>query len=100
MATTRILDSDRGLLQELAAQTGKPHQQLIHEALAAFHRDLLLDDINAAFASLKRDQSAWQEQQLERAVWDRATADGIAADGVAADSIHEVGAASYRASGE
>lgn len=105
MATTRILDSDRVLLQELSAQTGKPHQELIHEALAAFHRDLLLDDINAAFARLKRDQGAWQEQQLERAAWDHVAADGIAADGmvaraVAAKSVHEAGAADYRVEDE
>jgi hypothetical protein len=48
MAQTRILDSDHALLQELAASTGKPHQEIIHEALKAFHRDRMLDEINAA----------------------------------------------------
>ena len=35
MATTRILDSDHALLQELSAATGKQHQEIIHEALEA-----------------------------------------------------------------
>lgn len=78
MATARILDTDHALLQELAAQTGKQHQEIIHEALQAFHRDRMLDDINTAFALLRRDDTAWREEQAERAVWDGAAADNIA----------------------
>ena len=70
MASIRILDSDYALLQELAAQTGKQHQEIIHEALESFHRERLLDDINAAFAQLKRDGGAWREEQAERKEWD------------------------------
>lgn len=77
MATTRIFDADHSLLQELAAQTGKQHQEIIHDALEAFHRERILDDINAAFAELKRDDKAWQEEQAERTTWDGATADDV-----------------------
>ena len=77
MATTRILDSDHALLLQLAQQTGKQHQEIIHEALESFHRERLLDDINAAFAQLKRDGTAWQEEQLERTAWDRTSTDGV-----------------------
>ena len=38
MATTRIFDADHALLQELAAQTGKQHPEIIHEALQTFPR--------------------------------------------------------------
>ncbi len=95
LATTRISDSDRALLQQLAAQTGKQHQELIHEALEAFHRDLLLDGINAAFQRLKSDESAWREEQQERAAWD-----GVAADGVASDMLHEERVAADRVNNE
>ena len=70
MAQTRILDSDHALLQELAASTGKQHQEIIHEALEAFHRNRMLDEINAAFAAVKRDGTAWREEQSERLAWD------------------------------
>lgn len=50
-------------------RTGKQHQEIIHEALATFHHGWMLDDINAAFAHLKRDDGAWRE---ERAAWDGA----------------------------
>ena len=77
MAQTRILDSDHALLQELAASTGKQHQEIIHEALQAYHRDRMLDEINAAFAAVKRDGTAWREAQSERLAWDGAAADGV-----------------------
>ena len=80
MATARILDTDHALLQELAAQTGKQHQEIIHEALQAFHRDRMLDDINAAFAQLKNNDKAWREGQAERAVWDGGGADDVASE--------------------
>lgn len=76
MATTRILDTDHSLLQELAAQTGMQHQEIIHEALEAFHRERLLDEINAAFAQLKRDDRAWREAQAERSAWDGSATEG------------------------
>ena len=64
--SARIFDTDHALLVELAKQTGNQHQEIIHEALATFHRDWMLDDINAAFGQLKRDGSAWREEQAER----------------------------------
>ncbi len=80
MATTRIFDTDHALLQELAAKTGKQHQVIIHEALETFHRERMLDDINAAFAQVKRDKSAWLSEQAERTAWDGTAADGVTSE--------------------
>jgi hypothetical protein len=80
MAQTRILDSDHALLQELAATTGKQHQEIIHEALEAYNRDRMLDEINAAFAAVKRDESAWREEQAERTAWDGTALDGVTSE--------------------
>ncbi len=80
MAQTRILDSDHALLQELAATTGMQHQEIIHEALAAYNRDRMLDEINAAFAAVKRDESAWREEQAERTAWDGTALDGVTSE--------------------
>lgn len=77
MRSTRILPADLALLQELSAQTGKQHQQIIHEALEAFYGELLLDDINAAFAQLKRDERVWREEQAERTAWDGSAANRV-----------------------
>lgn len=77
MPTTRILDADHQLLQSLAQQTGKQHQEIIHEALETYHRNHLLDEINAAFGRLKADPAAWQEELSERAAWDDTLGDGL-----------------------
>ncbi len=77
MATARILDSDHARLRELAAITGKQHQEIIHEALEAYDRNVMLDAINAGFSALKQDAAAWQEEQAERMAWDGTGLDGV-----------------------
>ena len=80
MPTTRILEADHLLLQRLAKQHGKQQQEIIHEALDRYHRDELLDQINAAFANLSADPAAWHAEQQERAAWDAARFDGTAGE--------------------
>ena len=80
MPTTRILDSDHKVLQALAAQTGKAHQDIIHEALTTYQRNSLLDGINAGFAQLKADSAEWNEEKAERALWANTLDDGLKND--------------------
>lgn len=77
MPTTRIRESDHQLLQGLAEKTGKQHQEIIHEALDAYERQRLLDEINAAYARLKANPEEWQDELDERRIWDKAVGDGI-----------------------
>lgn len=77
MATARILDGDHARLRELAAITGKQQQEIIHEALEAYDRNVMLDAINAGFSALKQDAAAWQEEQAERTAWDGTGLDGV-----------------------
>lgn len=77
MATTRILDSDHARLRDLAARTGKQQQEIIHEALEAYDRNVLLDAINAGFHALRQDTAAWHAEQAERAAWDGTGLDGV-----------------------
>jgi len=75
MASARILDVDHKLLQDLSKRTGKQHQQIVHEALAMYRRDHLLDEINVAFGKLKADPKAWAGEAAERLAWDGTLAD-------------------------
>lgn len=77
MPTTRILAPDHLLLQELARRTGKQQQEIIHEALTTYHREHLLDEINAAFGRLKADAEAWAAEGAERDAWDDTLDDGF-----------------------
>ncbi|MBA3342832.1 MAG: toxin-antitoxin system protein [Gemmatimonadaceae bacterium] len=64
------------MLQNLAAQTGKQHQEIIHEALDTYQRETLLDEINAGFERLKSDGKAWRAESEERKLWERTILDG------------------------
>ena len=80
MATARIFDGDHARLRELAKITGKQQQEIIHEALEAYDRNMILDGINAGFTALKQDAAAWREDQAERAAWGGTASDGVTSE--------------------
>ncbi len=43
-------------------------------------RQHTIDQTNAAYAALKADPAAWQEDQAERAAWEATLADGLPDD--------------------
>lgn len=77
MPTTRISGSDHRVLQSLAEQTGKGHQEIIHEALSTYQRETLLDGINAGYARLRADHAEWALEKGERQLWENTLADGL-----------------------
>ena len=80
MATASIFDGDHARLRELAKITGKQQQEIIHEALEAYDRNVILDGINAGFTALKQDAAAWREERAERAAWDGTASDGVTSE--------------------
>lgn len=76
----RIDSSTHEVLQSLSAQTGRKMQEIVGEAVELYRRQLFLEKVNAAFAALKTDQQAWEEEQEERAAWDAALLDGLKDD--------------------
>ena len=79
-STVRIDSSTHKVLQSLSAQTGRKMQEIVGEAIELYRRQLFLEKVNAAFAALKTDQQAWEEEQEERAAWDAALLDGLKDD--------------------
>jgi predicted transcriptional regulator len=77
MPTTRISETDHRVLQSLAEQTGKAHQEIIHEALTTYQRESLLDGINAGFARLRADNAGWKLEMGERKLWGNTLSDDI-----------------------
>jgi hypothetical protein len=68
--TIRVAVSDRDLAQELATQMDRSQMEIVHEALELYRRQQLLADMNRDFALLRRDSDAWDEEMVERDVWD------------------------------
>jgi hypothetical protein len=51
-------------------------QHVLDEAIEFCRRDKFLDGVNAAFARLRNDPKAWQEEQAERVLWEKTLSDG------------------------
>lgn len=77
MPTTRISEPDHRLLQDLSTQTGKGHQEIIHDALDTYRRERLLESVNDGYAPLRTSKSTWAEVVSERRLLEKADADGL-----------------------
>jgi predicted DNA-binding protein len=79
--TVRIGERARQALKELSDQTGKPMGTLIEDMLERYRRERLLDEFNAAYAALRADPEAWEEELQERRAWDSTLMDGLRDEG-------------------
>lgn len=73
--TIRISRVSHRALKELATRSGEPMQKVVSKALEEYRRRLLLEQTNAAFAKLRRNRRAWQQELSERAAWDQTLRD-------------------------
>lgn len=78
--TIRVAISDRDVAQELAKQTGRSQMEIVHDALELYRRHQLLADMNQGFSALRRDADAWDEEMVERDVWDITLGDATGGD--------------------
>ena len=75
--TVRISEHSRECLKQLAEQSGQTMMNVLDQAIDAYRRKLLLEQINAGYAELRSDTTAWAEHVAERQGWDTALADGL-----------------------
>jgi len=82
--TIRISDSAHSTLRDLAQAEGKSMLTLLDEAVETLRRQRFLEQVNAAYAALRKDAAVWDEIEKERATWDATLGDGlVAAEGKA-----------------
>ena len=77
MPTTRITESSRKILHELAKRDAKSMQEILEKAIENYRRQCILEESNSAFAALKSSSKAWHAEQEERALWDITASDGL-----------------------
>ncbi len=75
--TIRVSLAAKSILRDLAKKEGKSMQAVLDRAVVRYQREAFLDEANAAFAKLKADPEAWNEELAERELWNRALADGL-----------------------
>jgi predicted transcriptional regulator len=73
----RIDEQALAVLRELARRQRQPVQTVLKQAIDSYRREKFLEEANIAFAGLRRNPEAWNEEQQERDLWDRTTGDGL-----------------------
>ena len=76
-ATVRISQASWQVLRQIAAQAGEPMQAVLDKAIEAYRRQCFLQKANEAYAALRENTEAWQEEIAEREVWDITLGDGL-----------------------
>ena len=73
----RIDEQALAVLRELARRQRQSIQTVLKQAIDSYRREKFIEEANAAFAALRSNPEAWNEEQQERQIWDHTTADGL-----------------------
>ena len=77
MAMMHVSDRTHATRRQLAAETGASMQEIADRAVEAYRPQLILEQANAAYAELRADPDAWEEESRKRAEWDVTLSDGL-----------------------
>ena len=75
--TVRVAEATHQVLERLARSSGRSLQATLDEAVEAYRRRRLLDDANAAFASVRASAKTWETEEAERREWDVTLSDDL-----------------------
>lgn len=75
--TIRIDQEHKDILKELSGMLGKPSSAILQDAIRSYHKKILLEELNHAYARLREDEQAWAEVLAERELWDNTLGDGL-----------------------
>lgn len=73
----RVSARSRETLRMLSTRTGEPMQKMIDEAVELYRRRRFLEEVNAAYAPLRKDSETWHAVEQERSAWDATLEDGL-----------------------
>ena len=74
-STVRIQKKDRAILKQIAAKKKESMQEVLHEAIEQYRRQIILHQANIAFALM--NPADWKEELKERKLWDNTLLDGL-----------------------
>jgi hypothetical protein len=75
--TVRISRSTHAALRALAAETDESMTEVLDKAIEIYRRQRFLAGLNADFAALRENKSAWEEELAQRELWDATLTDGL-----------------------
>lgn len=75
--TIRVSKYIRDQVRALAQQTGTTMQEVISKAVEQYQEQLFWQQVHEAYARLRQDPVAWQEELEEQRLWDNTLVDGL-----------------------
>ena len=75
--TVRINPTSHIILRRIAKQSGESMQSALTKAVELYRRKNFLQMANEAFAAIRKNPKAWQEELKEREDWDLTLLDDI-----------------------
>ena len=78
--SVRINPASHAKLREIAKQTHEPMTTVLEKAIEEYRRQQFLRKVNAEFALLRKNKTAWKQELKERAAWDATLSDGLEND--------------------
>jgi hypothetical protein len=75
--TVRISPETRSLLREISSREKRSIQAILDTAVEEYRRRRFLQEVNQAYARLREDAAAWEDEQKERSHWDLTLADDL-----------------------
>ena len=75
--TVRISATAHDILKEESKAAGRPMQAVLEDAIELYRRRRFLAEVNAAYARIRDDEQAWDEELREREIWDQTLNDGL-----------------------
>ena len=75
--TVPISETTLNRLEELAQWAGAPISEVLQQAVKEYHDRRFWDAVNAGYAALRADPTAWAEIEAERTLWDQTLMDGL-----------------------
>lgn len=75
--TIRVSKHIHDQVRALAQQTGTTMQEVISKAVEQYQEQLFWQQVHEAYARLRQDPVAWQEELEEQRLWDNTLVDGL-----------------------
>ena len=76
-ANVRIDRESESILQEMTELEHLSRGRIIQKALVIYRRKCFLDNCAKAYASLRSNSKAWNDEMTEREAWNGAVGDGL-----------------------
>ncbi len=76
----RVYDKTYSQIDEIAHKLKISKQEVLDQAVESYRRELFLREANNAYAALRNNLEAWQNEKEEREAWDYSIQDGLEDD--------------------